>query len=86
MTDLLFFGILIVLALGLLSFLWMIAKSWIEMILWFLFSVGKLIWNVAKFAGLIVTLPFRLIGYLFRLISPKKQKKEDKTEKSRHLS
>lgn len=64
MTDILFYGILIVLALGILSFLFRALLGWLSMIFDFLYGVVRFVW-------LVVTLPFRLIGAIFRLLRKK---------------
>ncbi|MFS0555780.1 hypothetical protein [Brevibacillus reuszeri] len=64
MTDVLFYGILIILALGILSFLFKALLGWFSMIFDFLFGLVRFVWWV-------VTLPFRLIGAIFRLFRKK---------------
>lgn len=64
MTDVLFYGILIFLALGILSFLTKAVLGWAGMIFEFLFGLVRFVWRV-------LTLPFRLIGAIFRLFRKK---------------
>lgn len=64
MTDVLFYGILIILALGILSFLFKALLGWFSMIFDFLFGLVRFVWWV-------VALPFRLIGAIFRLFRKK---------------
>lgn len=68
MTDILFYGILIVLALGILSFLTSAVLGWLRMIFW-------LVVRVLGFAWKVVTLPFSLVRWLMQLGKPKKQRK-----------
>lgn len=71
MDAILFYGIIILLALGFLSFAWLIVRGWLELIFSFLLGVFKLLWNIVKVAFWVVTLPFRLIVAVFRLFRKK---------------
>ncbi|MBE5393591.1 hypothetical protein HT747_00050 [Brevibacillus borstelensis] len=81
MDAILFYGIIILLALGFLSFAWLIVRGWLELIFSFLLGVFKLLWNIIKVAFWVVTLPFRLIGTIFRLFrrKPRESREQDVT-------
>ncbi|MBY0051957.1 MULTISPECIES: hypothetical protein [Brevibacillus] len=81
MDAILFYGIIILLALGFLSFAWLIVRGWLELIFSFLLGVFKLLWNIIKVAFWVVTLPFRLIGAIFRLFrrKPRESREQDVT-------
>ncbi|ELK39423.1 hypothetical protein D478_24503 [Brevibacillus agri BAB-2500] len=70
MTDILFYGILIVLALGILSFLTSAVLGWLRMIFWFVVRVFQFAWKV-------VTIPFSMIRWVMRLGKPKKQRERE---------
>lgn len=65
MTDILFYGILIILALGILSFLFKALLGWLSMILEFLFGLLRFVLRV-------VTLPFSIIKWIAGLGKSKK--------------
>ncbi|MGO0063854.1 hypothetical protein ACTID9_28295 [Brevibacillus fluminis] len=65
MTDILFYGILIILALGILSFLFRALMGWLSMIIDFLFGLLRFVWRV-------VTLPFAIIKWIAGLGKAKK--------------
>ncbi|UFJ40376.1 hypothetical protein LOK74_20460 [Brevibacillus humidisoli] len=71
MDAILFYGIIILLALGFLALAWFIVRGWLALIVDFLAGVLKLLWGIIKAAFWVVTLPFRLIGAIFRLFRKK---------------
>ncbi|MED1822465.1 hypothetical protein [Brevibacillus agri] len=71
MDAILFYGIIILLALGFLAFVWHVVGGWLALIADFLAGVLKLLWGIVKVAFWVVTLPFRLIVAVFRLFRKK---------------
>ncbi|MCM3593520.1 hypothetical protein M4D58_23130 [Brevibacillus borstelensis] len=77
MDAILFYGIIILLALGFLSFAWLIVRGWLELIFSFLLGVFKLLWNIVEVVFWVVALPFKLLGFLVRLVLPKRANQKD---------
>jgi hypothetical protein len=80
MDAILFYGIIILLALGFLAFAWMVIKGWLEMILWFLASVARFLWSLVKMVVWVVTLPVKLLIALWKLVFRGKAKEKGDVE------